>query len=72
MQEKLAVVCKFGLGDEFTCNKPMLWKENKSYYSFKLQFTIFGNLDIPPPALSYYSAGIFQVYIKENSKNFGF
>lgn len=43
MQEKLAVVCKFGLGDEFTCNKPMLWKENKSYYSFKLQFTIFGN-----------------------------
>lgn len=41
MQEKLAVVCKFGLGDEFMCNKPMLWKENKSYYSFKLQFTIF-------------------------------
>lgn len=37
MQEKLAVVCKFGLGDEFMCNKPMLWKENKSYYSFKLQ-----------------------------------
>ena len=41
MQEKLAVVCKFGLGDGFTCNKSMLWKENKSYYSFRPQFAIF-------------------------------
>lgn len=57
MQEKLAVVCKFGLGDEFMMDECFFRRATLTY---------------PPPALSYYSAGIFQVYIKENSKNFGF
>ena len=57
MQEKLAVVCKFGLGDDFMMNECFFRRATLTY---------------PPPAWSYYSAGIFQAYIKEKSKNFSF